>query len=94
MDWETCEIIRLFDTFVPEGRWRTKDYLLKYYFITVFLSIFYADSRSLQLSNFWFSLIQEMGIPVVADLPVGYNLMDHVSAGAVIFLVNDTVSIR
>ncbi|XP_034247857.1 glucose dehydrogenase [FAD, quinone]-like isoform X1 [Thrips palmi] len=38
--------------------------------------------------------LQDVGIPVVADLPVGYNLMDHVSAGAVIFLVNDTVSIR
>ncbi|KAE8742437.1 Glucose dehydrogenase acceptor-like [Frankliniella occidentalis] len=38
--------------------------------------------------------LQDVGIPVVADLPVGYNLMDHVSAGAVIFTVNDTVSIR
>ncbi|XP_034247858.1 glucose dehydrogenase [FAD, quinone]-like isoform X2 [Thrips palmi] len=38
--------------------------------------------------------MMDVGIPVVADLPVGYNLMDHVSAGAVIFLVNDTVSIR
>lgn len=38
--------------------------------------------------------MQEKNIPVVQDLSVGYNLMDHVSAGAVLFLVNQSVSLR
>ncbi|XP_034238855.1 glucose dehydrogenase [FAD, quinone]-like [Thrips palmi] len=38
--------------------------------------------------------LQEKNIPVVQDLAVGYNLMDHVSAGAVLFLVNQSVSLR
>lgn len=35
-----------------------------------------------------------MGIPVISDLAVGYNLMDHVSAGGVLFIVNDTISLK
>lgn len=38
--------------------------------------------------------LQDKGIPVIADLAVGYNLMDHVAAGGVIFLVNQSVSLR
>ncbi|XP_034257033.1 glucose dehydrogenase [FAD, quinone]-like [Thrips palmi] len=38
--------------------------------------------------------LQELGIPLVADLPVGENLMDHVSAGGILFIVNDTVSLK
>ncbi|XP_008547316.1 ecdysone oxidase [Microplitis demolitor] len=37
--------------------------------------------------------LEEMGIEVKADLPVGHNLQDHVSMAALTFLVNDTVSI-
>ncbi|XP_039281794.1 glucose dehydrogenase [FAD, quinone]-like [Nilaparvata lugens] len=37
--------------------------------------------------------LEEMGIPVIKDLRVGYNLQDHVSMGGLAFLVNDTVSI-
>lgn len=32
--------------------------------------------------------LQEMRINVIKDLPVGYNLMDHIAAGGVQFLVN------
>lgn len=37
--------------------------------------------------------LEELGIPVIKDLKVGYNLQDHVSMGGLAFLVNDTVSI-
>lgn len=34
------------------------------------------------------------GINVLHDLPVGYNLMDHVALGGLTFIVNDTISIK
>lgn len=37
--------------------------------------------------------LQEKGIPVIQDLPVGYNLMDHVALGGLTFLLNDTASL-
>ncbi|XP_011501406.1 PREDICTED: glucose dehydrogenase [FAD, quinone]-like [Ceratosolen solmsi marchali] len=37
--------------------------------------------------------LKQLGIQVIEDLPVGYNLQDHVSMGALTFLVNDTVTI-
>ena len=37
--------------------------------------------------------LEEMGIPVIKDLKVGYNLQDHVSMAALAFLINDSVSI-
>lgn len=37
--------------------------------------------------------LQEKGIPVIQDLPVGYNLMDHVALGGLTYLLNDTVSL-
>jgi choline dehydrogenase-like flavoprotein len=37
--------------------------------------------------------LEKLGIRVVEDLPVGYNLQDHVSMGALTFLVNETVTI-
>ncbi|XP_067139595.1 glucose dehydrogenase [FAD, quinone]-like [Centruroides vittatus] len=36
--------------------------------------------------------LKEMGIPVIADLPVGYNLQDHIYPGGVHFLVDEPVS--
>ncbi|XP_001946057.1 glucose dehydrogenase [FAD, quinone] isoform X1 [Acyrthosiphon pisum] len=38
--------------------------------------------------------LADLRIPLVADLPVGENLMDHVSLGGLVATVNDTVSIR
>ncbi|KAL0269841.1 UNVERIFIED_CONTAM: hypothetical protein PYX00_007440 [Menopon gallinae] len=37
--------------------------------------------------------LEQLRIPVIRDAPVGDNLQDHVSFGAVIFLVNSSVSI-
>ncbi|XP_050439422.1 glucose dehydrogenase [FAD, quinone]-like isoform X1 [Adelges cooleyi] len=37
--------------------------------------------------------LTEMGIPVIKDLKVGYNLQDHVSMAGLVFLVNQTVTI-
>jgi choline dehydrogenase-like flavoprotein len=37
--------------------------------------------------------LEELGIPVISDLKVGYNLQDHVSMAGLAFLVNDTVSL-
>ncbi len=37
--------------------------------------------------------LRELGIPVIQNLSVGYNLQDHVSMSALTFLVNDTVTI-
>uniref|UniRef100_A0A1B6D9F6 Glucose-methanol-choline oxidoreductase N-terminal domain-containing protein n=1 Tax=Clastoptera arizonana TaxID=38151 RepID=A0A1B6D9F6_9HEMI len=36
--------------------------------------------------------LQQVGIPVIKDLAVGFNLQDHVALGGLTFLVNDTVS--
>lgn len=38
--------------------------------------------------------LQQMGIPVIKDLPVGFNLQDHVALGGLTFLVNESVSLR
>ncbi|XP_015920335.1 glucose dehydrogenase [FAD, quinone] [Parasteatoda tepidariorum] len=37
--------------------------------------------------------LQEMGIPVIADLPVGYNLQDHIFPGGIHYLVSEPVAI-
>ncbi|CAH0380755.1 unnamed protein product [Bemisia tabaci] len=37
--------------------------------------------------------LDELGIDVIEDLPVGYNLQDHVSANGLVFLVNSSVSV-
>jgi glucose dehydrogenase (acceptor) len=37
--------------------------------------------------------LQSMGIKVIADLPVGENLQDHVALGGMVFQINDTVSV-
>ncbi|XP_065204345.1 glucose dehydrogenase [FAD, quinone]-like [Planococcus citri] len=37
--------------------------------------------------------LEEKGIPVIEDLPVGENLMDHVALGGMSFTMNDKVSI-
>lgn len=34
--------------------------------------------------------LMEFGIPVIADLPVGYNLQDHVTFSGNAFIVNQT----
>ena len=36
--------------------------------------------------------LAEMGIPLVADLPVGYNLQSHVGTGEMAFMLRDKVS--
>lgn len=36
----------------------------------------------------------DKGIPLVKDLPVGENLMDHVALGSLNVLINDTVSLK
>jgi len=38
------------------------------------------------------SHLQSLGIPVHADLPVGYNLQDHISGRGMVYLINTTVS--
>ncbi|XP_043271044.1 glucose dehydrogenase [FAD, quinone]-like [Venturia canescens] len=37
--------------------------------------------------------LEDLGIGVIEDLPVGYNLQDHTSMGALTFLVNETITI-
>jgi len=37
--------------------------------------------------------LAEVGVPVVSDLKVGYNLQDHVSMAGLVFLVNQSVTI-
>jgi choline dehydrogenase-like flavoprotein len=37
--------------------------------------------------------LKEMGIPVIADLPVGYNLQEHVASG-VHFSLNETIALE
>ncbi|VVC43307.1 Glucose-methanol-choline oxidoreductase,Glucose-methanol-choline oxidoreductase, N-terminal,Glucose- [Cinara cedri] len=37
--------------------------------------------------------LQAVGVPVVKDLKVGYNLQDHVSMAGLVFLVNQSVTI-
>ncbi|XP_050519818.1 glucose dehydrogenase [FAD, quinone]-like isoform X2 [Daktulosphaira vitifoliae] len=38
--------------------------------------------------------LEEINIPLVKDLPVGENLMDHVALGSLTVLVNDTISLK
>ncbi|XP_044735200.1 glucose dehydrogenase [FAD, quinone]-like [Chrysoperla carnea] len=38
--------------------------------------------------------LEELDIPVIQDLKVGYNLQDHVSLSGLAFVVNETISIR
>ncbi|XP_022186318.2 glucose dehydrogenase [FAD, quinone] [Nilaparvata lugens] len=38
--------------------------------------------------------LKNLGINVIKDLPVGYNLQDHVALGGLTFLVNDTASLK
>ncbi|CAH1393790.1 unnamed protein product [Nezara viridula] len=37
--------------------------------------------------------LRQLGIPVIRDLKVGYNLQDHVSMAGLAFFINDTISI-
>jgi len=37
--------------------------------------------------------LRELGIPVLSDLPVGENLMDHVGTGALVFTMNQPLSL-
>lgn len=37
--------------------------------------------------------LAEVGVPIVSDLKVGYNLQDHVSMAGLVFLVNQSVTI-
>lgn len=37
--------------------------------------------------------LDSLNIPVVEDLPVGFNLLDHVSMSALTFLVNESVTV-
>lgn len=38
--------------------------------------------------------LEEQGIPVIQDLPVGENLMDHVALGGMTFIMNETVTLN
>ncbi|XP_075219563.1 glucose dehydrogenase [FAD, quinone]-like [Lycorma delicatula] len=38
--------------------------------------------------------LKSVGVKVIQDLPVGYNLQDHVALGGLTFTVNDTVSLK
>ncbi|EAA07534.5 AGAP002552-PA [Anopheles gambiae str. PEST] len=38
--------------------------------------------------------LKEMGIPVVQDLPVGYNMQDHLNLPGLVFPVNQPVTVR
>lgn len=38
--------------------------------------------------------LNRLGIPVIKDLPVGYNLMDHVALGGLTFLVDPPISLN
>lgn len=40
------------------------------------------------------SHLQQLGIPVVQNLRVGYNLQDHQAVGGVIFTVNESVALK
>lgn len=35
--------------------------------------------------------LDELGIPLIQDLRVGFNLMDHISLGGTVFLLNDSI---
>lgn len=37
--------------------------------------------------------LRSLGINVVQDLPVGYNLMDHATVGGLVFLVNESITL-
>ncbi|XP_043190675.1 glucose dehydrogenase [FAD, quinone]-like isoform X2 [Amphibalanus amphitrite] len=39
------------------------------------------------------SHLYEHGIPVIQDLPVGYNLQDHIGTGGIVFLLNKPISL-
>lgn len=38
--------------------------------------------------------LNKLGIPLIKDLPVGYNLMDHVALGGLTFLVDPPISLQ
>ncbi|KAJ8958492.1 hypothetical protein NQ318_002286 [Aromia moschata] len=38
--------------------------------------------------------LTSLGIPVVSNLKVGYNLMDHIALGGLTFVINETYSLR
>ncbi|XP_036341392.1 glucose dehydrogenase [FAD, quinone]-like [Rhagoletis pomonella] len=38
--------------------------------------------------------LAELGIPVMRDLQVGYNMQDHVTLNGLVFLVNDTMTLN
>ncbi|KAL1502400.1 hypothetical protein ABEB36_007546 [Hypothenemus hampei] len=38
--------------------------------------------------------LQQLGIPVISNLRVGYNLMDHIAVGGITFLINETISLK
>ncbi|XP_067014665.2 glucose dehydrogenase [FAD, quinone]-like [Anabrus simplex] len=38
--------------------------------------------------------LDDLKIPVIQNLKVGYNLMDHIAKGGLTFVINDTVSLR
>ncbi|XP_069698986.1 glucose dehydrogenase [FAD, quinone]-like [Periplaneta americana] len=37
--------------------------------------------------------LESVGIPVIQDLPVGYNLMDHIASGGVVFTIDKNMSL-
>lgn len=37
--------------------------------------------------------LSELGIPVIQDLPVGENLMDHYGTGAIVFTLDQPISL-
>ncbi|XP_037087074.1 glucose dehydrogenase [FAD, quinone]-like [Pollicipes pollicipes] len=39
------------------------------------------------------SHLYEHGIPVIQDLPVGYNLQDHIGTGGIVFVLNKPISL-
>ncbi|XP_050302409.1 glucose dehydrogenase [FAD, quinone]-like [Anthonomus grandis grandis] len=38
--------------------------------------------------------LQQLGIPVLSNLRVGYNLMDHIAIGGITFLINEAISLK
>ncbi|CAG9770840.1 unnamed protein product [Ceutorhynchus assimilis] len=38
--------------------------------------------------------LSNIGIPVISNLRVGYNLMDHIAIGGITFLINETISLK
>ncbi|XP_050539436.1 glucose dehydrogenase [FAD, quinone]-like [Daktulosphaira vitifoliae] len=38
--------------------------------------------------------LKEKGIPVLSNLPVGENLMDHISLGGLFIIINETISMK